>query len=98
MCTTSRLDCEQSLFFFRLVRGVHTRARAAKPRDGRNEGVPLPSRAISFARGHLRVSRFARRTTEKGETARSLPRVGSSRDSAPRVGRLGKISVHLRRV
>ena len=34
--------------------------------------VPLPSRAISLARGHLRVSRFARRTTEKRETARSL--------------------------
>ena len=35
--------------------------------------VPLPSRAISHARGHLRVSRFARRTTEKKrETARSL--------------------------
>ena len=31
-----------------------------------------PSRAISHARGHLRVSRFARRTTEKRETARSL--------------------------
>ena len=34
--------------------------------------VPLPSRAISLARGHSRVSRFARRTTEKRETARSL--------------------------
>ena len=31
-----------------------------------------PSRAISHARGHLRVSRFARRTSEKRETARSL--------------------------
>ena len=47
-------------------------AGAAKPRDARNEGVPLPSRAISHARGHLRVSRFARRTTEKREAARSL--------------------------
>ena len=46
---------------------MHTRARAAKSRD-----VALPSRAISLARGHLRVSRFARRTTEKRETARSL--------------------------
>ena len=34
--------------------------------------VPLQSRAISHTRGHLRVSRFARRTTEKRETARSL--------------------------
>ena len=34
--------------------------------------VPLPSCATSHARGHLRVSRFARRTTEKRETARSL--------------------------
>ena len=31
-----------------------------------------PSRASSHARGNLRVSRFARRTTEKRETARSL--------------------------
>ena len=34
--------------------------------------MPLPSRAISHARGHLRISRFARRTTEKREAARSL--------------------------
>ena len=34
--------------------------------------VPLPSRVISHARGPLRVSRFAQRTTEKRETARSL--------------------------
>ena len=34
--------------------------------------VRLPSRAISHARGHLRVSRFAWRTTEKRETARGL--------------------------
>ena len=34
--------------------------------------VPLPSRAISHTRGHLRISRFARRTTEKREAARSL--------------------------
>ena len=39
--------------------------------------VPLPSRAISHARGHLRVSRFARQTTEKRETARSLDMFGS---------------------
>ena len=35
------------------------RAEAAKLRD-----APLTSRAISHARGHLRVSRFAGRTTE----------------------------------
>ena len=34
--------------------------------------MPLPSGAISHARGHLRVSRFVRRTTEKRETARGL--------------------------
>ena len=34
--------------------------------------MPLPSGTISHARGHLRVSRFVRRTTEKRETARSL--------------------------
>ena len=38
----------------------------------------LPSRAISHARGHLRVSRFARRTTEKRETARSLSSASKS--------------------
>ena len=38
--------------------------------------MPLPSRAISHARGHLGVSRFARRTTEKRETTRSLNIVG----------------------
>ena len=40
--------------------------------SGEAARVPLPSRAISHARGHLRVSRLARRTTEKRETARSL--------------------------
>ena len=34
--------------------------------------VPLPSRAISHPRGHLRVSRFAQWTTEERETARNL--------------------------
>ena len=46
---------------------MHARG-AAKLREARN----VPSRAISHARGYLRVSRFARRTTEKRETARSL--------------------------
>ena len=40
--------------------------------------MPLPSRAISHARGHLRVSRFARQTTETRETARSLDQYGMS--------------------
>ena len=39
--------------------------------------MPLPSRAISHARGHLRVSRFARRATVKREPARSLNIVGT---------------------
>ena len=42
---------------------------------------PLPSRAISHARGHLRVSRNARWTTEKRETARSLEEVKPGRFS-----------------
>ena len=45
--------------------------------------MPLPSRAISHARGHLRVSRFARRTTEKRETARSLTTGGLYRVEVP---------------
>ena len=66
-------DCEQSLFFFRFSKGIEwTRTRAAKPRDAPNEG------AISLARGHLRVSRFARRTTEERETARSLSPISLS--------------------
>ena len=48
------------------ARGSGEAARRAK------RGRPLPSRAISHARGHLRVSRFAGRTTEKRETARTL--------------------------
>ena len=48
------------------ARGSGEAARRAK------RGQPLPSRVISHARGHLRVPRFARRTTEKRETARSL--------------------------
>ena len=35
--------------------------------------VPLLSRAISHMHGHLRVFCFAQQTTEKRETARSLP-------------------------
>ena len=49
------------------ARGSGEAARRAKP-----DRQPLPFRAISHARGHLRVLRFARRTTEKRETARSL--------------------------
>ena len=56
------LDCEQSLFFFRFSES-NARARERRSR---------PYHAISHARGHLRVSRFARRTTEKRETACSL--------------------------
>ena len=37
------------------------------------------ARAISHARGHLRVSRFDRRTTEKRETTRSLFETGRIR-------------------
>ena len=48
---------------------------------GSGEAARRANRAISHARGHLRVSRFSRRTTEKREAARSLlSRVPSSRD------------------
>ena len=47
-------------------------ARGSGEAARRAKRVPLPFRAISHARGHLRVSCFARRTTEKRETARSL--------------------------
>ena len=50
------------------MREQRTRAGAAqRAKRGRH----LPSLAFSHTRGHLRVSRFARRTTER-ETARSL--------------------------
>ena len=67
-----------------LVRAMHARgsggaARRAKrgwqpekKKESRSFFVSLPSRAIGHARGHLRVSRFARQTTQKRETARSL--------------------------
>ena len=63
--------------FFRLqavssVRAMHARGSGEAARRAKRGRVPLPSRAIKLARGHLRVSRFARRTTEKRETARSL--------------------------
>ena len=48
------------------ARGSDEAARRAK------RGRPLLSRYQSRARGHLRISRFARRTTEKREAARSL--------------------------
>ena len=80
------LDCEKSLFFLRFSesnararkrRSRETHETRAAAREEKRETarffVPLPSRAISHARRHLRVSRFARRTTEKRETARSLP-------------------------
>ena len=71
-----RVDCQQSLFFFRFSKGSarrETRDARRETRNAWNEGgsprrkeislfMPLPSRAISHARGHLRVSRFARRT------------------------------------
>ena len=70
------VDCEQSLFFFRFSKGsAHARASGEAARRAKRGRQPLPSRAISLARGHSRVSRFARRTTEKRETARSLTNV-----------------------
>ena len=55
------LDCEQSLFFFRFSKG------SARARERRSRETRETSRAISHARGPLRVSQFARRTTEKRE-------------------------------
>ena len=43
-----------------------------KKKESLSVSAPLPSRAVSHACGHLLVSRLARRTTEKRETARSL--------------------------
>ena len=56
-----------------LVRAMHTRGSGEAARRAKR------GRAISHARGHLRVSRFARRTTEKMETARSLKRLRHKR-------------------
>ena len=49
-------------------------ARRAKrgQQPEKNKETTLPPHAISHARGHLRILRFARRTTEKREAARSL--------------------------
>ena len=43
-----------------------------KKKESLSVFVPLLSRAVSHACGHLLVSRLARRTTEKRETTRSL--------------------------
>ena len=56
-----------------LVRAMHARGSGEAARRAKR------GRAISHARGHLRVSRFARRTTEKIETARSLNRLRHKR-------------------
>ena len=65
--TAGRIDCEQSLFFFRFSEGS---ARSRECRAARNEVgiprrkkrvsflVPLPSRALNHERGHLCVSRL----------------------------------------
>ena len=60
------VDCEESLFFFRFS---ESSARAEVRRETRETRT---SHTFSHARGHLRVSRFARRTPEKRYTARSL--------------------------
>ena len=62
-------DCEQSLFL-QIWWEQSTRTGPAKSRDAQNEGGSCQSHAISHERGHLRGSRFARRTKEKRETAR----------------------------
>ena len=64
------IDCEQSLVFFRFSES-NARARERRSRETRE----------TRARGHLRVSRFARRTTEKRETARSLSSSKKSEES-----------------
>ena len=57
------VDCEHSLFFFIFSEGsARARERRAKRREARNEGSShrrkgvAPSRTLSNARGHLRVS------------------------------------------
>ena len=63
----SIIDCEQS----DLVRAIHARGSGEAATRAKRGRQP----AISHARGHLRVSYFARGTTEKRETARSLGRL-----------------------
>ena len=58
------LDCEKSLFFFTFSES-NARARERRSRGTRETRA---SPAISHAGGHLRVLRFARRTSEKRET------------------------------
>ena len=63
-----KVDCEQSLFFFRFSK-ESARAREWRSRETRETRAAA---RISHARDPLRISRFARRTTEKRETARGL--------------------------
>ena len=64
---------------------MHSRASGEAARRAKRGRQPLPSRAISPARGHVRISCFARRTTEKRETARSLPHAGFTSLAAKQV-------------
>ena len=68
------IDYEQSLFLLRFSES-NACARERRSRETRE----TREAAIGNARGHLRVSRFVRRTTEKRETARSLVVVVASR-------------------
>ena len=79
--TRQKIDCEQSLFFVRFCKGSgHARERrsretretraAAREEKKKNrltveDHSPWLCGWSVFFRGHLRVSRFARRTTEK---------------------------------
>ena len=70
------VDSEQSLFFFRFSES-NARARERRSRETRETRAAARERASPVSRHQsrawpLRVSRFARRTTEKKETARSL--------------------------
>ena len=66
------IDCEQSLFFFRFSES-NARARERRSRETREtRAAASPVSRHQSRAWPLRVSRFARRTTEKKETARSL--------------------------
>ena len=68
LTSTKKIDCEQSLFFFRFSES-NPRARERRSRETRETRAA----AISHARGYLRISRFARSLQRKRKSFSCAP-------------------------
>ena len=82
LTSTKKIDCEQSLFFFRFSES-NPRARERRSRETRETRAA----AISHARGYLRISRFARSLQRKRKSFSCAPVLhigGVTRDDSQR--------------